>query len=658
MTQPKIAVPPRGSESSSPPRASGLTPSWRYVAVVCAAWSALTAASGCEGRREVLTTRPPGDTDDVMTVDAEGNVILHVPYRDEYPGAGSATVGRHCVARINAYRARIGLDPYQRNEDGEACAAREARDAVLADVAHVLDCPGARSQSAGGGWGHPVRSALSPELDYREGPSGGHYQGMHRPVPRSVSCGYYRSSTLETDEARDKILYDYYNDQDAILGLAQPGPALAPQGSLRAVAVAAGGLHTCAVLEDGSVRCWGARDWGQLGDGDFAPRVGEVVDGVDAPSTAVPLAGPATAVAAGYLHSCALLSTGEVQCWGAGFNGQMGNGVLKSGTTPPAAATPGRWDSTAWQGVVEDERSLFTEPEYVLLQDGSRLTGATRIEAGHSVTCADRGNTGGVCWGWLERPVRGQHFPGADAPDWVGPSSVNDYPGIDVGYAAPIRGLEAAVELSPGGMHTCGRFADGQVRCVGREIHAQAGDGVNGGESVDAGAWWQKADQYAPQSAVGLTNATQVSAGGSHTCVLAGNTTVRCWGNNSMGQAGTANAGEAALTEPQTLTLDFAPVYVAAAGAHTCAIDDGGGVHCWGSPYYGQLGSGGTLPTAPGTPVQVSGLGDVVAISSGFTHSCALTSAGRVLCWGYNEYGQLGAGDTLHRSTPVAPVGF
>lgn len=599
----------------------------------------------------------PGTTDEIETLDEDGNVILYPPYFGEYPGAGGADIGRHCVARMNAYRARIGLDPNQRNPDGEACASREARDALLAGVPHVLDCPGARAQSSAGGWGHPVLSGLGVELDYREGPGGGHYEGMHQPDPRSVSCGYYRTSTAEMAEPNDKILYDYYNNEEEILALAEVGPELPAQGSLRAVAIAAGGLHTCVILDDASVRCWGAQDWGQLGDGGFAPRVGEIVDGVGVPSMTVPLADDAIGIAAGYLHSCALLASGEVQCWGAGFHGQMGNGVLRNGTSHADAPDPGRWLSDTWKGVTDEERALFTEPQYVLLQDGSRLTGVTRIAAGHGVTCADRDGTQGVCWGWLERPVRGQHFAGDEAPDWVPASLMNDYEGIDVGFAAPILGMEDAVELSPGGMHTCGRFADNTVRCVGREIHAQAGDGVNGGEAQDAGDWWQRADQYVPQPASGVDDAVQLSAGGSHTCVLTMSNTVRCWGNNAMGQLGPDGVGETAITTPQTLSLDFTPVSIVAAGQRTCAIDDAGNVHCWGSPYYGQLGSGDAHPS-PGEAVQVQSLSDVVALSSGFTHSCALTQSGRVLCWGYNEYGQLGAGDTVHRSTPVVPQGF
>jgi alpha-tubulin suppressor-like RCC1 family protein len=91
---------------------------------------------------------------------------------------------------------------------------------------------------------------------------------------------------------------------------------------------------------------------------------------------------------------------------------------------------------------------------------------------------------------------------------------------------------------------------------------------------------------------------------------------------------------------------------LSAGSSHTCAVVESGDVFCWGRNLYGQLGDG-TLTQRETTPVQVSGLTGVSELGAGLWHTCALTEAGEVFCWGHNDHGQLGDGTTTDRARPV-----
>ncbi len=167
-----------------------------------------------------------------------------------------------------------------------------------------------------------------------------------------------------------------------------------------------------------------------------------------------------------------------------------------------------------------------------------------------------------------------------------------------------------------------------------------------------------------------------VSAGGQHSCVLSGtsgSTSIACWGDNTYGQLGFETAPSASpfkffepSSSPSFVSGLNSPSLVTAGKNHTCAIVDGGKVKCWGANGFGQLGTGSysrntnSATTEEGSfdsndeplvsyvtvDTDSSDLTGVVSLSTGDNHTCALTSSGTVYCWGSNNKGQIGNGDT------------
>ena len=146
-----------------------------------------------------------------------------------------------------------------------------------------------------------------------------------------------------------------------------------------------------------------------------------------------------------------------------------------------------------------------------------------------------------------------------------------------------------------------------------------------------------------------------IAAGKSHTCAVTAARGIRCWGNNEHGQLGDGTtAGSKVPVDVRGLEGVTA---LTAGWGHTCALTSAGAVWCWGYNKYGELGDGGTQDSS--VPLAVSGLDrGVAAIEAGDDHTCAVMKTGAVMCWGYNEYGQLGDGTQISRAQPVAAGGL
>jgi alpha-tubulin suppressor-like RCC1 family protein len=218
-----------------------------------------------------------------------------------------------------------------------------------------------------------------------------------------------------------------------------------------------------------------------------------------------------------------------------------------------------------------------------------------------------------------------------------------------------VTGLTAApTQLSLGDNHTCAVTSDLAAKCWGLGSSGQIGDDsfttrltpVNVGPSPDS---------QAAASLVLMGNTSQVGAGGRHTCAVAAGGAY-CWGLGASGQLGNGAAATLGLPSPVT-GLGAGVSTVDGGDYHSCALTTAGGVKCWGSGTVGSLGDGANSHAL--TPQDVSGLtSGVSAISVGGRHSCALTTAGGVKCWGLNTWGQLGNGTNTNSNVPVDVTGL
>ncbi len=189
----------------------------------------------------------------------------------------------------------------------------------------------------------------------------------------------------------------------------------------------------------------------------------------------------------------------------------------------------------------------------------------------------------------------------------------------------------------------CILYSNGRVGCWGTNSFGQLGQLPMGGSSTT------------PLTVGGIADATQISAGGDHACALRATGGVVCWGSSAFGQLGAGTTGGGSAT-PVAVTGLVDAVEVVAGVDHTCARRTGGQVVCWGRGTSGQLGNGGVLSVA--TPVAVTGVIDATGLAAGANHSCAVRATGAVVCWGANASGQLGNGTTTASSSPVTVTGL
>lgn len=389
------------------------------------------------------------------------------------------------------------------------------------------------------------------------------------------------------------------------------------------MAVAVGGAHTCAIRGDGHVWCFGDNAHGQLGDGGLTAH---------ATPTEVPQL-TATAIVAGTAHTCAIDTTGAVVCWGAGEEEQLGDGSGADRSAPgdavlrDAASLSSRADHTC---AVRQNGELWCWGANGAGQLGAgnaavhatpviaEVTGTVvAVAAGDAHTCALRDSGSVACWG------------GATDGELGDGQGARRSPGL---VALP----DGASALAVGAHHACAAIgSQREVFCWGDNRHGQLGDGGAIARAVPV--------------STNLDGIVRLAAGGSHTCAVNGDGSMWCWGRGRDGELGDGAMSDRAVPVASALVGVTA---VGAGDAYTCA-SSAGATYCFGANDARQLvRAGGNSPT----PVQVATV-PYAQLAAGGAHVCGLASDGRLTCWGANDHGQLGNGGVGPFAGPGGPPG-
>jgi alpha-tubulin suppressor-like RCC1 family protein len=400
--------------------------------------------------------------------------------------------------------------------------------------------------------------------------------------------------------------------------------------ALEAVAIDVGGGHACAIINDGSARCWGANGLGQLGDGTRQERT-NLVDR-NTPYNVTGLTASVRGVATGEGHTCVVLATGAVSCWGDNRKYQLGNGHLPPQPRPQphefitsgavqivagdhhncVVTTDGAvrcWGNNSLEQLGISAETPASGKPYFVSGFGTSLGGTAvqTIASSSNGVCALTMSGGVSCWG-----------------------DDNPFPSAIAGLSKGVTGIAA------GGSHYCA-IHNGAVKCWGNNANGQLGDGTT-------------TKRTTPTAVIGLDkDVISLDAGSNHTCALLISRSVKCWGANESGQLGD---GSNMQRNTPTLVSGLSQnvTAISAGKTQTCAIT-GGTIKCWGNV---------SIPPSPfrSKPETIEGISDsllgggVVNLALGEKHTCLLSYAGSILCWGNNTYGQLGNGTYSNHTTP------
>jgi alpha-tubulin suppressor-like RCC1 family protein len=370
------------------------------------------------------------------------------------------------------------------------------------------------------------------------------------------------------------------NEEEKKPGLG--GDKMFRTGGCLATAISSGSSKACALLSGGEVNCWGA-NFGTFGNGGTENSLTSVsVNGIS----------NAIAISSGDGDTCALLAGGKVDCWGYNYQGQLGNGTTENSSVPVAV---------------------------------SGITNAIAIAAGGEYACALLSGGSVKCWGFDSYGALGN----GETPEHIS-------------TPVAVTGITNATAIAAGNQ-TCALISGGNIKCWGYNYRGTLGNGTHENSST-------------PVSVTGITNATAIDSGYNDVCAVLSTGRVNCWGANNSGELGNGTNKESDV--PVEVTGITNATQVTARSNEVCALLSTGSIKCWGNDEVGQLGDG-IVTGESETPVAVTGITNATAVSGGVgPFTCALLNGGSIDCWGENQYGVLGNGTTHNSSIPVSVIGY
>ncbi|MCX6016516.1 MAG: hypothetical protein NT020_13155 [Chloroflexales bacterium] len=410
-------------------------------------------------------------------------------------------------------------------------------------------------------------------------------------------------------------------------------------GLQNVVAIVAGGAHTCALLQRGDVACWGWNNVGQVGNG-----AGGAAQNINTPQPVVGHLG-ITGVGVGANHICMVDSLGTVWCWGDNGFGQLGIGNQIGGSTRTfpsevdaaantIAVTSGANHTCAL--LVTNDLNCWGRNKIGQLGNSfsgdiadspvpyfvGNFVGVTAFAVGGDQSCAIV--SGQIyCWG--------DNQYGQIASEPVGIGEFRTTP-------TPIFGVTTAIDVVVGAQHVCALLKDATVTCWGRNNQHQLG-------------YTGKEMSIVPQEVPGVHDVIAITAGDNHTCAVQKGQHVTCWGSNQTGQLGVV--GNDIVNAQQVEGINDA-IAVAAGSAHTCYLSNQHTITCWGNNAYGQIGvSSDPAGTTPLSLTSVTGIPPATSIAAGGNRSCAILENTELWCWGENPVNLLGVTANPDRNTPV-----
>jgi alpha-tubulin suppressor-like RCC1 family protein len=389
---------------------------------------------------------------------------------------------------------------------------------------------------------------------------------------------------------------DRYQPTYLDVGDAVPKIPVAPS-SPRTKTVATGYAFSCAVLSDGTVKCWGDNSKGQLGLGVTYPATPLYI-----PPTVVPGLAEAVSISAYDNHACVVLADGHVACWGT------------------------------WLGVHGTAATVALSPVMV-----SGLGNVVALDVNKDQACAV--DSAGQVWCWGNLGYDGIENTESQQPMSGAPSLI---PGISNAIAVSLS--ETGMSYTYQGM-ACALLSSGQVQCWGHGHLGQSGLSPNStGIATSA----------TPITVANLSDAVAVRG----TCVLRSNGQVLCWGEIDQYDPSTGQG--LTVEEPMEMVGLDGAVDLANSADRLCILKANGQARCQALVQYpvdGGLGDGLSYGSDK-TPVDVCNVKSGVTIFGGWESSCALLADGRLVCWGDNDKGQLGHGGQRGFDQPVVVAGL